>query len=180
MKSAIGFLELSSIAKGIESADAMSKMAEVDLLMGLVIARGKYVVLIGGVLADVESSMQAGMDIAGNMLLDHFIIQNVHEQVIPALKGKIKVPEIEAIGIIETKEVASAIYAADAAVKKAAVTLIEARMQPGGKGLVVFTGEVGAVRSALQAGIETIKKDGMLVSHVVIPYAHKALLKFLT
>jgi microcompartment protein CcmL/EutN len=82
--------------------------------------------------------------------------------------------------MIETKEVASAIYAADAAVKAAAVWLIEARNQAGGKGLVILAGEVGAVRAAVAAGVATIKKDGMLVSDVVIAFAHRDLLKGLT
>jgi microcompartment protein CcmL/EutN len=81
---------------------------------------------------------------------------------------------------VETKEVASAVFAADAAAKAAAVSIIEARYQPGGKGLLVLTGEVGAVRAAVNAAVATIKKDGMLISHVVIPYADKALLKVLT
>ena len=50
----------------------------------------------------------------------------------------------------------------------------------GGKGLVVLTGEVGAVRTAVAAGVASIKKDGMLIGEVVIPYAHEALMKTLT
>ncbi|HRY29279.1 MAG TPA: BMC domain-containing protein [Elusimicrobiota bacterium] len=176
----IGFIEVSSIAKGIEASDAMMKMAEVELLMTAVLARGKYVVMIGGLLADVQQSLKAGLDIAGSSVVDHFVIQNVHPQLPAAIKARVKVDDIEAVGVIETKEVASAIYAADAAVKAASVKLIEARPQSGGKGLAVFTGEVGSVRSAMSAGLATVKKDGMLISHILLPYAHKALLKSLT
>ena len=91
-----------------------------------------------------------------------------------------KVETLEAVGIIETKEVASAIYAGDAAVKAANVTLIEARNQPGAKGMVVLTGDVGAVRSAVAAGVAAIRRDGMLIAEVVIPFAHPALVKSLT
>lgn len=177
---AIGFLETSSIARGIEATDAMMKMAQVELLMTTIIPRGKYLIMIGGDVADVEASMRAGLAIAESTVLDHFIIQNVHPELPAAIKGRVKVDHIEAIGIIETKEVASAIFAGDAAVKAAAVKLVEARNQPGGKGLVVLTGEVGAVRSAVAAGVASIKKDGMLIHEVVIPYAHKALMKSLT
>jgi microcompartment protein CcmL/EutN len=178
--SSIGFLETGSIAKGIEAADAMLKKAAVELLMTTIVPRGKYLIMIGGLLADVESSMRAGLETAGNTVLDHFTIQNVHAQLPLAIKGRVKVEAIEAVGIIETKEVASAIYAGDAAAKAAAVTLIEARNQPGGKGLLVLTGEVGAVRAAVAAGVATVKKEGMLISEVVIPFAHKALLGSLT
>jgi microcompartment protein CcmL/EutN len=113
-------------------------------------------------------------------VLDHFIIQNVHPELPPAIKGRVKVERIEAVGLIETKEVAPAIYAGDAAVKAAAVQLIEARNQPGGKGLVVLTGEVGAVRTAVAAGVASIKKRELLIAEIVIPYAHPALAKALT
>jgi microcompartment protein CcmL/EutN len=147
--------------------------------MTLIVPRGKYIIMIGGMVADVESSLLAGRELAGDSVLDHFLIQNAHAQLPAAIKGRVKVESVEAVGIIETKEIASAIYAGDAAAKAAAVTLIEARNQPGAKGMVVLTGEVGAVRAAVAAGVATIKKEGMLVAEVVIPFAHAALRKSL-
>jgi microcompartment protein CcmL/EutN len=176
----VGFIESASIAKGIEAVDAMMKMAQVDLLMTAIIPRGKYLIMVGGRVADVEASLRAGLDTASGLVLDHFIIQNVHPELPPAIKGRVRVDRIEAVGIIETKEVAPAIYAGDAAVKSAAITLIEARNQPGGKGLVVLTGEVGAVRTAVAAGVASIRKPDLLIAQVVIPYGHEALLKTLT
>jgi microcompartment protein CcmL/EutN len=164
----------------VEATDAMMKRAAVDLLMTTIVPRGKYLVMVGGAVADVEAAMNAGREVAGTNLIDHFVIQNVHPQLPAAIKGRVKVPSLEAVGLIETKEVAAAIYAGDAAVKAAAVTLIEARNQPGAKGLVVLTGEVGAVRAAVAAGVATIKKEGMLVAEVVIPRAHDALAGSLT
>ena len=61
---AIGFLETSSIAKGIEATDAMMKKAAVDLLMTTIVPRGKYLVMVGGNVADVESSLRAGLETA--------------------------------------------------------------------------------------------------------------------
>ena len=177
---AIALLETSSIARGIEATDAMMKRAAVELLMTIIVPRGKYLVMVGGAVADVEASLRAGKEIAGATVLDDFLIQNADPQLPAAIKGKVKVTAIVAVGIIETKEVASAIFAADAAVKAADVTLTEARNQPGAKGMVVLTGEVGAVRAAVAAGVATIKREGMLIAEVVIPYAHEALVKSLT
>ena len=108
MKPAIGFLELSSIAKGIESVDVMMKKSEVEILYTQAIPRGKFVILIGGELAEVEQSMQSGVEFANEILIDHFIIPNVHEQVLPALRSEIKVEDIEAVGVIETKDAVDA------------------------------------------------------------------------
>lgn len=175
----IAMIEISSIARGVEATDAMMKRAAVDLLMTTIVPRGKYLVMVGGAVADVEAALRAGLDTAGPTVVDHFLIQNVHPQLPAAIKGKVKVDSLEAVGLIETKEVASSIYAGDAAAKAAAVTLIEAKNQPGAKGLVVLTGDVGAVRAAVAAGAATVK-EGQLIAEVVIPRAHDALLKSLT
>jgi microcompartment protein CcmL/EutN len=175
----IAMIETSSIARGVEATDAMMKRAAVDLLLTTIVPRGKYLVMVGGQVADVEAALRAGLDTAGPTLLDHFLIQNAHPQLPAAIKGRVKVDKLEAVGLIETKEVASSIYAGDAAAKAAAVTLIEARNQPGAKGLVVLTGDVGAVRAAVAAGAATVK-EGQLIAEVVIPRAHEALVKSLT
>lgn len=177
---AIALLESSSIARGIQATDAMLKTADVGLLLTTIVPRGKYLVMIEGHVADVQSSLAAGLEAAGDTVVDHFFIQNPHPELAPAIRGRQKVDSIEAIGIIETREVASAIHAADAALKAAAVRLIEARNQPGAKGLVVMTGDVGAVRAALQAGVAAIRREGMLIADILIPYAHEELRKSLT
>ena len=173
---AVGFLETSSIAKGIEASDAMVKMASVTLAKTAVIARGKYVILITGPLGEVESAMRAGREIAGKTLIDEVLIRNVHAQVLAALDKRHPVERLEAVGIIETKDAIATVLAADAAAKAAAVHVIEVKtVVGGGKGYLTVTGEVGAVRSAIAAGISAINAQH-LVSHVVISQADSQLL----
>ncbi|MCX5788099.1 MAG: BMC domain-containing protein [Elusimicrobia bacterium] len=173
---AVGLLEVSSIAKGIEAADAMCKVASVTLVKTSVIARGKYTILISGPVGEVESSLRAGTEIAKDTVIHHFIIRNVHQQVLDTLEKRKPVEVLDALGIIETKEAIAAVQAADAAAKAANVRLLETKVSAGGgKGFVTMTGEVGAVRSAVAAGIAAVPK-GMLVTHVIIPQADKQLL----
>ena len=47
-KEAIAMIELNSIAKGVETADAMLKTSDVDLVMAQPICAGKYMVLVSG------------------------------------------------------------------------------------------------------------------------------------
>ncbi|OGS01893.1 MAG: hypothetical protein A3G41_02790 [Elusimicrobia bacterium RIFCSPLOWO2_12_FULL_59_9] len=178
---ALGFIETSSIAKGIEASDAMCKMAEVKLLKAAGIPRGKYIVLVAGTAGEVESSLRIGKQTAGDTLVAHFIIRNVHEQILPALDKRVGVERLEAVGVIETKEAAPAIFAADAAAKAARVHVVEVRAGGGigGKGIVTLTGEVSAVRSAVNAGVATVP-PGLLISFIVIPEAHEQLLSSLT
>lgn len=177
---AVAFIETSSIAKGIEASDAMCKTAEVKLHKTVVIARGKYIIIVSGTTGEVESALRAGLAIAGKTVIHSFIIRNVHQQVLDALDKRQAVEKLESVGIIETKEAAPAFHAADAAAKAASVKLLEVKtVAPGGKGWVTMTGEVGAVRSAVAAGIKVVPED-MLVSQVIIPLAHEQLLASLT
>ena len=84
---AIGFIETSSIALGIEASDAMVKMADVELKLGTVIARGKYIIMVTGTVGEIESAMRAGRAGVGDSLVHHFIIRNVHTQVLEALRA---------------------------------------------------------------------------------------------
>src|SRR5437870_12128359 len=86
----IGFIESSSIAAGIEATDAMMKMADVELLMTAIIPRGKYLIMIAGNVADVESSLRAGLQTAAGTVLDHFIIPTGHDELLLALRGRVK------------------------------------------------------------------------------------------
>ncbi len=174
MPNAIGLIELSSIASGFESADAMLKAANVDLLLSRSICSGKYMVLVGGEVASVESAVDSGASTAGGALIDRFVIPSVHEEVFAAI-GRSQMPEVgEAMGVLEAFSVASLIQGADAAAKAAAVTLIEIRlaMALGGKAFVTMTGDVASVEAAIEAGTAVIAEEGLLVNAVVIPRPH--------
>jgi microcompartment protein CcmL/EutN len=173
---ALGLLEISSIAKGVEAADAMCKAAGITLSKAYPTSRGKFVIVISGPVGEVESSLRAGREMAGAALMESYIIRNVHKEVLSALSGKLKYDKLEALGFVETKDVVPAIYAADIAAKAAHVHMIEVRAGSGigGKGYFSVTGEVGAVRSAVAAAAGAIGPD-KLVSRIVIPNAHEQL-----
>ncbi|MFI5175583.1 MAG: BMC domain-containing protein [Terriglobia bacterium] len=178
LKNSIGLIELSSIAAGFEACDAMLKAADVELILSRTICSGKYMVMVGGDVAAVESSVDAGTRAGDFSVIDTFVIPNVHESIFPAIAGTGKVELLEALGIIESFSVASLIEAADAAAKTAQVRLIEVRlaMALGGKAFVTLTGPVAAVRSAVDAGAEVIAQKGLLVNKVVIPQPREELL----
>jgi microcompartment protein CcmL/EutN len=174
---AIGLVELNSIAKGIESADAMLKTGQVEVIVSRPICPGKYITLVWGDVAAVESAVKAGIEKADVFLVDDFILPNVHPQVIPAFSAASQVQEVKALGIMETFSIAAMVVAADAAVKAGEVDLIEIRlgMGLGGKAFTTLTGDVAAVKSAVEAGSATASAKGMLVQQVIIPSPHKNL-----
>ncbi|MCX7919741.1 MAG: BMC domain-containing protein [bacterium] len=181
MHKSIGLLEFRSIAKGIESADAMVKTAPVDLIIAGTLCPGKYIAVVSGEVAAVESAVRAGAALGREELVDELVIANVHPDIFPALTAStdINLNEIQSVGIIETFSIAASVAAADLAAKAANVKLIEVRLARGlgGKSFVCLAGTVAEVRAAVEAGSQYAKDQGLLVSSVVIPSAHPSLLE---
>ena len=171
---AIGLVELNSIARGIQAADAMLKAAQVELLEAKPVCPGKYFIMISGDVAAVQSSVDAGKSIGASTVIDDFILPNVHPDVIKAISSSTQVSDIKALGIIETFSIASLIIAADTAAKAGQVDLIEIRigMGIGGKSFVTLTGDVSSVTSSVDAGVVLASARGMLIEKVVIPSPH--------
>lgn len=175
MGKAIGMIETNSIARGIEACDFMVKAARVELLRSTTVCPGKYIVLIGGETSEVSAAMDIGKEVGGGYLVDSLFIPNVHEQVLSATHGTVDVNPQGAVGVIEFYSIASAIQAADIAVKAAEITLIEIRIgyAVGGKGCVTLCGDVAAVNAAVEAAAAETE---LLVDTCVIPRPDAALL----
>lgn len=76
----------------------------------------------------------------------------------------------EALGIIETRGLAAAVEAADAAVKAANVRLVGYEKTKGGGWILVkVRGDVGAVKAAVAAGVMAAEKVSKVISSHVIP-----------
>ncbi len=172
----IGLVELSSVAAGFLVADTMLKAGNIRLLLSRSICSGKYMVLIGGETAAVQSAIAAGAEAAQGCLIDQFVIANVHAEVFAALGRSQAVDPGRglALGILESFNIATLIQAADAAAKAASVTLLEIRlaMALGGKAFCTLCGDVGSVQSAIAAGRQVISDAGVLVNAVVISRPH--------
>ena len=179
VKRSIGLIELRSIARGIETTDAMLKAADVELLRAHVVCPGKYIVLIAGDVGAVRAAMSAGELIAPGVIVDSFVLPNAHPAIFPALTATTEVEQVRSLGVIETFTLAAAIVAADTAVKAAQIDLLEIRLPfaLGGKAFAIFTGDVSSVRSAVQSAVNSLKDEGVIESYVVIPQPHKQLIE---
>jgi microcompartment protein CcmL/EutN len=171
---ALALVEFSSIAGGILAADAMIKKAPINVIKTGTVQPGKYLVLIGGSVADVEESLSAGEMVGERHLLDTIFLPDVHPEVVESIGGG-RVPDAnDAVGVIETTTVSAAIHAADAGIKGAYVHLIEVRLADGlgGKGITLFSGLVADVEAAVEIGSEALSDPELLVETVVIPKLH--------
>jgi len=178
---AVGMIEFNSIASGIEAADAMLKAASVSPLLMKTICPGKFVASVHADVASVRASVEAGLAMGADSAVDHFVIPNIAQEVVLALSCAVEIAHGSALGIIETFSAASAIVAADTAVKAAGVHLLEVRlaMGLGGKALCLFTGSVAEVQASASAGSAAVSASGLLVRSVVIPGLSPELLPYI-
>ena len=168
---ALGMLEFTSIAAGMEAADRMMKTAEVEPVFFKTVCPGKFLAAVAGDVAAVSASLEAGRDLVTHTLADWCLLPHIHREVIAALAGTSPVIDRGALGIIETFSAASIIVASDAAVKAAEVQIMDVRIALGlgGKGYALFCGDVAAVRAAVDAGAQRASESGLFVAKVVIP-----------
>jgi microcompartment protein CcmL/EutN len=166
---ALGLLELESIAAGIEVGDAMAKRAPIEVLRAGTVHPGKYLVLVGGDVADVEEALEAGREIGGLSVRDVTFLPNIHPDVVEGLRGLRVAAAPEALGVIETATVPAVIRAADAGLKGAHVRLLELRLADdlGGKGYLLFGGDVTDVEAAVETGTAAVGKARGLHARVI-------------
>ncbi|MCL2348802.1 MAG: BMC domain-containing protein [Planctomycetaceae bacterium] len=180
-RTAVGAIELSSIGVGYRVQDEMLKAASVDLIIARTICSGKYLIVIGGNIGNVEAAIRAGLTVGDDSVIDHLTVANAHEAVFPAMTQSVVLApdDIGALGILETFSGVSALVAADVAAKAARVTLfrLHIAMALGGKGLLLMTGSVSDVEAAVKAGAQAIRERGLLVSEMVIPRPSPELLQ---
>ena len=79
----------------------------------------------------------------------------------------------QALGLIETRGLVAAIEAADAMVKAAKVRFLGHQKVKAGLVAVMVSGDVGAVKAAVDAGTAAGKRVGEVVSSHVIPRPHE-------
>ena len=107
----------------------------------------------------------------------------VAEEVI-VIENKKTVKEVrkmaqEALGMVETRGLVAAIEAADSMLKAANVELVGTEKIGSGLVSVMVRGDVGAVKSAVEAGGASATKLGEIVATHVIPRPHDDVEKIL-
>ena len=171
---ALALIELSSIARGHQVADAMCKRAPVALLRADSVSPGKFLVLVAGDVASVEEAFKVGLEVAADRVVDRLLLQQAHAELWPALRGEARAgSNVESLAVIETTTVAATLHAADAAAKAAHVRVIEMQLARGlgGKAFFSLTGHLAEIDAAVEAAISVV--DAALIHQTeIIPAPH--------
>lgn len=178
---ALALLECHSLARGTKVSDEILKTAPVRLLLSYPVSPGKLLIAFSGGVAEVESSLERGLEICGDQLEDALFLPAVHPEVLEALRAPLSPRGVEAMGIVETRSVAAALRAADASLKAAAVRLLSVRLGAGigGKAIYHLSGEVADVEAAVEAGRAAIRIPELLVETVVLARPHEDLVAYM-
>lgn len=83
---------------------------------------------------------------------------------------------MNALGFIETKGFVAATEAADSALKAANVSLVSRKLPGSGLVAVIITGDVAAVKAAVEAGAGSAAQVGEVVAVQVIARPHPSLI----
>lgn len=86
---------------------------------------------------------------------------------------------MSAIGIIETRGLVAAIEAADTMAKAADIQIMGTEKIGSGLVSIIIQGEVGAVKAAVEAGVENAQRLGEVVAVHVIPKPSEDIKKIL-
>jgi len=173
---ALALLEFDSIALGIAAGDAMVKRAPVKTIFAGTVHPGRYLVLVAGDVASVEESLDAGLSTSSPR--DQIYLPGMHPELARLLSGGRNDRIGEALGVVETRSVASILGVADRGLKGADVRLHELRLADGlgGKAFCTFTGLLSDVEAAVELGVEGLENPESLVGRVVIPQIHEDML----
>lgn len=176
---AVGVAELKSIAEGIRACDGALKAANIRLVSAHPSCPGKYEIVLTGQIADVTAAIEHIRTGYEKYVIDSSIMGRIDENVIKALFGAQQEAGEGALGVVETFSAASAIKAADLAVKTANVAVYDLRISRGlgGKGVVLLTGQVSDVTAAVERGAAYARELGLLHSSSVIAAPHPELWK---
>jgi microcompartment protein CcmL/EutN len=147
MMESISAIEFESVATGLLAVDALTKRARVEVRAAGVVEPGKFVILFGGDLAEVEEGFAEVSEGRESIL-----IASAHPGLQKGLGGGVGRGG-ECVGVIETRTIPSMLGACDRALKDAAVELVGLRIQPGlgGRAYFAVSGSEPDVEAAIAA-----------------------------
>ena len=186
MGDALGLIETKGLVACIEAADAMCKSANVELISYENIGSGLVTVMVKGDVGAVKAAVDSGVESAQRIgeVVTSLVIARPHNDINKlSLNTGLKARRTQmgdALGLIETKGLVACIEAADAMCKAANVELIGYENVGSGLVTAMVKGDVGAVKAAVDSGVESAQRIGEVVTSLVIARPHNDISKIIS
>ncbi len=162
---------------GLFALDALVKEADVTVRFAGDVDPSRFLIVIDGDLASVESALARVVDVGADDLLETLLLPRAHAALRAAVAGTFTPPEgpaseEHAVGALQCHTVISTLAATDRALKSAEVALLRLRFATdlAGQGHAVVSGEQYDVEAALEAA-STGAGAGVRVETRLIPRA---------
>lgn len=174
---ALALIELDSVAGGLRALDALVKKAPVHVLEANLIEPGRFLLLFGGGVAEVEEAFDEAAAVAGDGVIDRMHLPWAHEALLGALRGAEDVrsgDEMDTLGIIEGGRIAPTLVACDRALKDAGVELAGLRVAGGlgGRAYFLVFGAQHDVEAAIEIAGAVLDAAGQRHRLECIPRPH--------
>ena len=165
----IGTLECETIHRGFETVDAMLKTARVSILAASPVPPGRFLIVVGGPVAEVDSAWRRGLELAGP-LHDRLFLPEVHPAVLDALRFRELEEEVDTLGLFETASVGAVLDGADRGAKGSGARLLRLHLTKGiaGKAFGLFSGRQDSVEAALAMAEERGRAHGRWVGATLL------------
>jgi len=150
---ALAMFDISEIPRGISTLDALVKEAPVTVVSAGTIPSGRYLILFGGSVEEVEFAWNKAKTVAGSSIKDAVMLPFAEERILPAIGAK--KPSSpgagDTLGVLQAGSAPTLIRAVDHALKGAYVELLELRVAMGltGKATAMFWGETHDMEAAI-------------------------------
>lgn len=171
MSDAVYVVEFSSISQGVGVLDRMLKRADVELLYANAICVGKYLICVGGDVADAGEAKKAAEESDADRPLSSCLLTGTH----PDIRGYFRKerPEVSehvaAIGLFETRHAASGFASLDCALKSAQVRPLKIWLghMLGGKFCYVLGGSTSDIQSAIRRAAAAVPEKERVGERVI-------------
>ena len=167
----IAVIEFKSVSRGITVTDSMLKESSVNIVLSSSLCPGKYLTIIEGEVSALNSAIKVAEKLGGRHVFDTQLISGINLKVIDAISGNIKEILLDAMGIVESPQMANLISSSDIAADSAKVEFIDYRLARGCgvNSFYVLTGELSSVNEAVKNAVNFLGKNGSLIAYKIIP-----------
>ncbi|MEC7947394.1 MAG: BMC domain-containing protein [Myxococcota bacterium] len=184
VEDALALLEFESVAGGLRALDALVKQAPVRILEANLVEPGRVLVLFCGGVAEVEASHTEAQAVGRDQVIDEMFLPFAHPILLAGLRGQDDVrtaDELDALGVIEGRRIASTLVACDKALKDASVALTGIRVAGGlgGRAYFVVHGVQHDVEVALEVAAGVLQAAGHLHRVECIARPHEEMVSWL-